>query len=274
MRTTHLLLAISLVSATAFAGPKQEAKKHIDKAMKAHADGKFDVALTELRAAYKLDPQPDLLYAMGQVYSKLGHCTDATDSFEKFRKAKKSDPTIGKVVDEAIAACKPSDTPFQDTHATTGPTDAAKTESKVEAPPPVEPPKAEPPPPVEPPKAEPLPVKPMPPVATSSPWYGDAIGDALVVGGVAAIVVAGVEYSGARSSVDDASNATTLAQYNKSLDDAHSKRTVSLIVGGAGAALIAGGLVHYMFHSKQTETHGVAIVPTGDGAMLTWSGGL
>ena len=34
MRTTHLVLAISLVSATAFAGKKQEAKKHVDKATK------------------------------------------------------------------------------------------------------------------------------------------------------------------------------------------------------------------------------------------------
>lgn len=293
MRTTHLLLAISLVSATAFAGPKQEAKKHVDKAMKAHAEGKFDVALTELRAAYKLDPQPDLLYAMGQVYSKLGRCTDATGAFEKFRKAKKKDPTIGKVVDEAIAACKTADSPFQDTHAVEGTTEPAKTEpaktepvktepakvettaSKVEEPPP---PKVEtPPPPVEQPKAEPLPEKqmpPPPPVASTSHWYGDVIGDVLVVGGIAAFVGAGIEYKGARSSVDDASNATTLDQYNKALDDAHGKRNVSLILGGAGAALVVGGLVHYMFHGKHAETHGVAIVPTADGGMITWTGGL
>ena len=131
MRTTHhLLLAISLVSVTAFAGHKQDAKKHVDKAMKAHAEGKFDVALTELRAAYKLDPQPDLLYAMGQVYSKLGRCTDATESFEKFRNIKKKDATIGKVVDEAIAACKPADTPFSDSHPAEGTTaEAAKTDA-------------------------------------------------------------------------------------------------------------------------------------------------
>jgi len=298
MRTTHLLLALSLVSATAFAGPKQAAKKHVDKAMKAHAEGKFDVALTELRAAYKLDPQPDLLYAMGQVYSKLGRCTDATESFEKFRKAKKKDSTIAKVVDEAIAACKPADTPFQDTHAAEGTTEPAKTEpaktepvktepakveSKVEEPPPPppaveEPPKVETPPPapVETPKDEPLPEKQLPPapVASTSHWYGDVLGDALVAGGIVAVVGGGIEYKSARSSIDDAANATTLDQYNKSVDDGHSKRTVSLILGGAGAALIAGGLVHYMFHGKHAETHGVAVVPTAGGGMITWTGGL
>jgi hypothetical protein len=296
MRTTHhLLLAISLVSVTAFAGHKQDAKKHVDKAMKAHAEGKFDVALTELRAAYKLDPQPDLLYAMGQVYSKLGRCTDATESFEKFRKAKKNDATIGKVVDEAIAACKPADTPFSDSHpaeATTA--EPAKTEPATSEPATTEPATTEPakvetapsppvetapPPPVEtaPPPVEtaPPPSAEKPPTAAAGPghWYGDVIGDALVAGGIAAVVVSGVEYAGARGSVDDASNATTLDQYNTSLDDAHSKRTISLVLGGAGVALIAGGLVHYMFHGKHAES-AVAIVPTAGGGMITWSGGL
>jgi tetratricopeptide (TPR) repeat protein len=292
MRTTHhLLLALSLVSVTAFAGHKQDAKKHVDKAMKAHAEGKFDVALTELRAAYKLDPQPDLLYAMGQVYSKLGRCTDATESFEKFRKTKKNDATIGKVVDEAIAACKPADTPFSDSHPAEGSTtEPATTEPAKTEPTTTEPAKVEttPAPPVETAPAPPVETAPSPPVETAPPppaekpptappgpghWYGDVVGDALVTGGIVAIVVSGVEYAGARSSVDDASNAMTLDQYNKSLDDAHGKRTVSLILGGAGVALVAGGLVHYMFHGKHAES-GVAVVPTAGGGMITWSGGL
>lgn len=291
MRTTHhLLLALSLVSVTAFAGHKQDAKKHVDKAMKAHAEGKFDVALTELRAAYKLDPQPDLLYAMGQVYSKLGRCTDATESFEKFRNTKKKDATIGKVVDEAIAACKPADTPFSDSHPAEGSTtEPAKSEPATTEPTTTEPAKVEttqappvetaPAPPVEtaPPPVETAPPPPAekPPMAAPGPghWYGDVVGDALVAGGIVAIVVSGVEYAGARSSVDDASNAMTLDQYNKSLDDAHGKRTVSLILGGAGVALVAGGLVHYMFHGKHAES-GVAVVPTAGGGMITWSGGL
>jgi tetratricopeptide (TPR) repeat protein len=292
MRTTHhLLLALSLVSVTAFAGHKQDAKKHVDKAMKAHAEGKFDVALTELRAAYKLDPQPDLLYAMGQVYSKLGRCTDATESFEKFRKTKKNDATIGKVVDEAIAACKPADTPFSDSHPAEGSTtEPAATEPAKTEPTTTEPAKVEttPAPPVETAPAPPVETAPSPPAETAPPppaekpptappgpghWYGDVVGDALVTGGIVAIVVSGVEYAGARSSVDDASNAMTLDQYNKSLDDAHGKRTVSLILGGAGVALVAGGLVHYMFHGKHAES-GVAVVPTAGGGMITWSGGL
>lgn len=283
MRSTSIVLAISLVSTAALAGPKpkgpkkedkdataKEAKDHIDKATKAHAAGKYDVALSELRAAYNIDPQPDLLYAMGQVFSKLGRCTDATDSFEKFRAEKKNDPTISKVVDEAIAACKPTSTPFQDSHATEGPTEPAKTEPVKAEPPP---PPAEPPPP----PAEPTPVvvQPPPPAAEGShAWYGDVLGDVLVAGGVVAVISAGFEYKSARSSLDDAENAMSLDSYNKLVDDAHSKRNVSLLLGGAGAALIAGGLVHYMFHGKHGETHSVAIVPTSGGGFITLSGDL
>jgi hypothetical protein len=308
MRHLPLFLSISLVCSLAFAGPKQEAKKHVDKAMKAHADGKFHIALSELRAAYKLDPQPDLLYAMGQVYSKLGRCTDATAAFERFRKAKHADPSIGKVVDEAVAACKhTSDSPFVDAQAAdvepakaASKGEPAKTASKVEPtkaaskgempapPPPTElpPPVAPPPPPVTqptPPVTQPTPPPSMtppasvapalPPVAANRPWYTDALGDALLATGVVGLAGAGFEFRAARTSIDDSAHATTLAQYTHAVDDAHHKRTYSLIIGGAGAALVAGALVHYKLHGKHAESH-VAIVPASGGGILCWTGGL
>jgi len=288
MRTTLTILALSLSAAVAHAGPKEEAKKHVDRAMKAHAAGKFDVALTELRAAYKLDPQPDLLYALGQVYSKLGRCTDANAEFEKFRTAKNKDPQISKIVDDAIAACHPTNSPFADTTAgeKTEPTtpeasgEPAKVETTVEqpTPPPTEEPK---PVPVAPPAATPAPVadEPHPPpadtsIAGSRPWYRDVVGDALVAGGVVALVGAGIEYSGARSSLDDAENATSLTSYNSLVDDAHSKRTVSVLLGVGGVALIGAGVVRFMLHDRGGETHGVAIVPTSGGGLITWGGSL
>jgi hypothetical protein len=100
------------------------------------------------------------------------------------------------------------------------------------------------------------------------------LGDALVASGVVAVVAAGFEYKSARSSLDDAENATSLDSYNTLVDDAHGKRNVSLVLGGAGAALIVGGLVHYMHHGKSAEAHGVAIVPVSGGGLITFSGGL
>jgi hypothetical protein len=247
-------LVLALVAGTASAAPKRkpkspdpkdvaakqaEAKQHVDAATAAHAAGKLDVALTELRAAYELDPQPDLLFAMGQVQAGLGDCTAARDSYEQYRAAMNSEAGIGAAVDAAIAACG-----------------------------------ASPPPPTTTTQAAP----PAPAPAGVGPWYTDVIGDVLTGGGAIALATAGLEYRSARSALDDAEHATTLADYNKLVDSAHSDRTFALVLGGAGAALVAGGIVHYMMHGKTTETRGVAIVPMAGGGSIvlsgTFSGGL
>src|SRR5512135_3446295 len=109
IRLRYALASLALLAGSAVAGPKQEAKKHVDKATKLHKEGKFAEALVELQAAYKLEPkQTDLLFAIGQVHSKLGQCTEATEYFQKFGKAKHS-KQVDAVVDEAIKACKPAD---------------------------------------------------------------------------------------------------------------------------------------------------------------------
>src|SRR5262249_54452657 len=64
----------------------------------------------DLEAAYALDPNPDLLYALGQVDAKLGRCGDATTYYKRFAATQK-DPRVAKVVDQAIAACKPTSDP-------------------------------------------------------------------------------------------------------------------------------------------------------------------
>jgi hypothetical protein len=237
----HAALVLALVAGTASAAPKAKAKlspaqeaevkQHVDAATAAHAAGKLDVALTELRAAYAIDPQPDLLFATGQVQAELGQCDDARTSFEQYRTAMKDEAGIGSAIDAAIAACA-------------APAPAA----------------AVPPPP-------------PPPAATRAPWYTDAVGDALVGGGVVALVASGLEYRAARSKLDDAEHAANLADYSKSVDSAHSDRTISVVLGVAGVALVAGGVVRYVMHGKTSAEH-VAIVPMAGGGMISISGGL
>jgi len=268
------IVLVALATATAVAGPKQarDAKKHVDRATKLHKDGKFEDALVELQAAYKLDPQVDLLYAIGQVYSKLGRCDDATTAFRDFAK-KKHQPDVAQVVDEAIAACVPVAPPAP-------PPPPAP--AVVVAPPPPAPEPAPPaPPPTPPPTPAPEPapavvVAPPPPPVTvdaSQPWYRDVIGDALVAGGVAAAVTGIVVYQSARSDLDAAEKSGTLAGYQQLVDDAHGKRTISLVLVGGGLALAGAGLVHYVVHRSGHETHGLAIAPAHGGGLVTWSGG-
>ena len=98
-------LGLGLAFHPAHAEPNAQAKLHIDAAMKAHAAGNFAVAHDELTEAYRLDPQPEILFALGQVNGKLDRCADAIDAYEKFLATSK-DPDANQITTQAIAACK------------------------------------------------------------------------------------------------------------------------------------------------------------------------
>src|ERR1051325_11147589 len=105
-------LGLVLAPVIARADPGDDAKAHVARATQAHKDGRFDDARVELEAAYALTPKPELLYALGQVHAKLGRCGDAATYFQRFA-ATQSDPQVGKVIEQAIAACKPAASPAQ-----------------------------------------------------------------------------------------------------------------------------------------------------------------
>src|SRR5690606_36227471 len=149
------------------------------------------------------------------------NCTAAIDHYEQFLAAVK-DRSKQAVARQAIEACKQRL--------------AEKTDVPEPAPATVEAPPSEPePPPVEegpveapppdpaadsPPHAGSL--EPAPAVVTRtthSPWYRDVLGDALVLGGVAAAVGSIVMYRGARSDLDSAEGATTLDRYTEHRDN-------------------------------------------------------
>lgn len=245
MMTNLRTLTISLVLCAplvAHAGDK--AQPHIAKAMQAHKAGNFAEALAELQLAYKLDPKPELLFAIGQVNVKLERCDDAVTYYEKYLATK---PTARAAADtrEAIATCK-----------------AQQLAAQL------------PPPPLPPPSDSPyLPGREKAAVThTRAPWYKDKVGDALVVGGVAASVIGLVLYAGARGELDDAESAPDLPHYEDLVDSAHSKRTWSIVLVGSGVALIGVGVAHYMLHDRHTETRGIGMVPTTSGGLVTWSG--
>jgi tetratricopeptide (TPR) repeat protein len=280
MRAPHLLLfgliafAPQLASADKQAAKKKQAKAHLAKAMKAHAKDNFPVALKELQAAYGLDPEPDLLYAIGQVYVKLDKCPDAIKSYEAYL-ATKPAPQATADTEQAIKTCN------------------AKSEPPPE-PPPVA---AEPPPPAPPPPPEPPPppvVTPPPPVVATappaapptstvvvvtppertSPWYTDKVGDALVGGGAAAGVVGLILYRSATSALDDAEASKSIDSYRSLVDDAKSKRTYSVVFLVGGGALIGAGIARYVMHGHKArhETQ-LGMVPDRGGGLVTWSGG-
>lgn len=235
-------LGLGLAPAIAHADPGEDAKAHVARATQAHKEGRYDDARVELQAAYALTPKPELLYALGQVHAKLGRCADATAYYRWFA-ATQSDPQVAKVVDQAIAACKPATPP------------------PAAAPPPAAPP------------ASPAPAAAAPPGGAR--WYDDKLGDGLVLAGITAVIVGLVEYHSAASDLDAAEDHTatpTVARYFDLVGEAHDKRTTALVLTGVGGLLIAGGVVHYALHDRGAEARGVAVAPAPGGGLVTYEG--
>lgn len=278
-KTSNLLACIALAIVLAAprpadAGPKQEAKAHVDRATKAHKAGDLEKALKELQAAYGLDPQPQLLYALGQLYTKLGRCSEASDAYLRFL-ASGADAATAQVVKQAIDSCKaPAPTePAQDTEEP--PLPPGKEPAKVD--PPVA--KTQPPPAkTQPPPKKtvatiraPEPESPPPVSGTTKPWYRDVVGDVLVVGGVASLVLGGLAYRAARTDLDTAEEVSNHAQYEELVDGAKTKRLVGVALASGGAVFVTAGVLRFMLRDKRTEVRRVGVAPTRGGGLLTWT---
>lgn len=251
MRLALTVLTTLALATRVHAGPKEEAAAHIERGTQAHAAGDYRGALVELQAAYKLDPQPELLYAIGQVYVKLDDCREAISYYERFL-ATKPDREAASEIDGAIAECKKR-----------LPAAPAK---------PAEPPPKPPEPsskPAEPPK--PIEAPPSLQADVAAPWYKDKLGTGLVIGGVIAAVVGLAVYNSAVSDLDAAEAATRLDTYNQLVEDAHTKRTSSVILVGGGVALVGAGVARYLLRDRSRETRGIALAPTRGGGVVHWT---
>ncbi len=235
MKHLVVIAALMALPLSAIAGPKEkaEAQAHIKKATAAHEAGSFDVALGELEAAYALDPQADLLYAIGQVQVKLNNCTVAITFYEKFL-ATNPGPEPSAAANEAINSCK-------------------ATLAAQQTPPEV----IQPPPP--------------PPEPKPEPRKFDIIGTTLVGAGVVSTVIGVVMYSSAINALDDSEHAATYPEAQGLIDDAHSKRTLAVIFSVAGVAAIGVGAWHYLHFRKTEQTH-VGVAPSSHGGLVTLQG--
>jgi tetratricopeptide (TPR) repeat protein len=251
IRAALALLAVA--TATAHADPKA-AREHVQRATSAYAAGKYKDALSELTLAYALGPDPQILFAIGQVHVKLGDCDSATAFYRRFLDTHPSSDDAS-VAREAIDKC-------------------ARTATKPAQEPAPEPVPAPPPPtPAPAPPPEPTPVAVPAPVTVASdpvPWYRDSLGDALVIAGLAGGAAAGALYATALSVRDDADRATTYGAYHADLDRAHSLRTYSIVSGVAGGVLAVTGLLRYGLHDRGRVEHVVSAAPTRGGALVTF----
>ncbi len=223
-----------------------QAKQHTTRAVKLYNQRKYDAALDELHKAADLDPSPELLYAIGQVHTKLGHCVDAITYYQRYLDSHPGQvPTL--VTTRAIKDC----------------------EAKLPPPPPPPPKLA----PAAPPKDPDPPAKQASVLAAGPRWYDDKLADGLVAGGVVSSVIGLLCYRAALGDLDHADTSTTLPDHAMHVDNAQTMRGYALVFGGLGVGLATAGVVRYELHRGRAK-HEVAVVPTAGGAMISVSGSL
>jgi tetratricopeptide (TPR) repeat protein len=242
MRVGLSLLLVTGLAGAALADAKKEAKLHLDKAGIAHKEGRYDDARKELEIAYTLDPNPALLYAIGQVHVMQGQCPQAITFYERFIASKPSEAQVKKA-QEAIETCKKLQAEK--------PPDEPVVEKPVEKPIIVE--------------------KPVTVVTTTKPWYTDVVGDVLVGLGIGVGVAGAIVYKGALSDRDAADRVMSYEEYDGLLDDSGKKQRLAIILGASGSALIIGGIISYIVRDRTVETRTVAVTPTQQGGIVTWS---
>jgi hypothetical protein len=226
-----LVLAIVIAARTAMAAPRgAAAKAAFTQGVTAYKAGDFVVASEALERSFKLEADPETLFAWAQSERKQSHCDKAIPLYERlltFDMPAANKTAISTNLSECkavIAAAKPPAAP--------PPVDEAKSASPVA----VEQPRVD----VEP--------KPVPTSTESKPWWKDPVGDGLVVVGlVGAGVGAGMLVS-ASSLNRQADGTTSYSDYQRLREDANSRSELGLISAGAGGVFVVGGILWYATH--------------------------
>ncbi len=242
VRTASLVVLLALAAApgTARADAKAGAKLRMERAAELHRAGNFAAAMNELAVAYTLDPQPEMLYGIGQLHVALGDCSQAILFYERFLSTR-PDPVPAAAATEAIETCR-TDPDSLKAGAASGAAPLAGSRPD-EA-----------------------------PGDGPTRWYADKAGGALLGGGIVLGAIAVATYASARSDLDAAEAAPDAATHDELADRAGDKRTIAAVIGVAGIGLAGAAITRYVLVSRRAGTRAaVGIAPASGGGLVTWS---
>jgi tetratricopeptide (TPR) repeat protein len=232
-----------------------EAKEHLERGLERYTSRDYLAAIKEFEDGYALEPRSEFLFAWAQAERLSGDCSSAIALYRKFLKynppTQQAEAAIQNLARcEAALATRPDETP-----------DDAPTSPR------------------RPGTAAPIPVAPavlaapvQAPVANApqgpGPWYTDVWGGALTGVGLAAVAAGVVLF--ALSAKPDEAQAGQIGydEYANRVDAAQSKRTMSYVTMGVGAALVGGGLARYMLRGPRAQQR-----PTVASAAPWWGDG-
>jgi tetratricopeptide (TPR) repeat protein len=213
-----IVLLLVLASAGVVYADRPDRPDRLERIRRAYESGDFQAVRAELLAAYELEPQPQLLFALGQVELNLGNYQAAIDYYEKFIATSPNQEQVA-LAQQAIGAAR--------MRLATPPPDPVLTPA---------------PPPPPPPRDERRPVPPR-------QWYAEDTG--LVALGSAAIVVgAGLLYYSHRLGTG---RSGSLADYHERVELSRTTRWTGLGVTAAGALVVGITLLRWRLRPDGTD---------------------
>jgi hypothetical protein len=274
-------LCVASVAAAQPAKPNPDAERHHQRGLAAlRAEPKdFTTAAAEFAAAYAIDPRPRYLFNLALAQRLGGACRKAIESYRAYLDTHPPESYAGDAR-TGIERCE------------------KLLAAEADVPLAVDPKPAEPPRLVEqtrPDETRPgtpgTPATPATPGAARpgagpdqsadlvahspsparGPWYRDRAGTALVVTGAAAGIAGAVCYVLARRAAAATFDPGTLDDYESNRGRAGALQTASWITTGAGAALIAGGVIRYATRPAARRGE-LALRPTTSGIALVLGG--
>ena len=236
-----ILAAVQLTSALAFAQSAPTSPEY-KKAIDAYKAGKYDEAATLLEAAYKVEPKPEILFALAQAERLGGKCDKAIVHYKQLL-TQTTELATAKAVQNNLALCPGGEPP------------PPKTEPKVD-------PKSDD-------KSTP---EPRIDVVQKTVYVQKT--DPLAVGLLAGGALSGGFAVGmllrSSSTRDDANSARTLDDANELHDRADRDRLIAIVAGGVGAVAIGFAVFRLATGKKQASSE-VAVTPTSGGGTFVFS---
>lgn len=238
--TTAFGLALIGLPATSVAGPPEqlvqdeEARGHFERGQAAFADGEYETAITELKAAYAIEEAPILLYAWAQAERLAGDCERAIELYARFLATAPPEAQEEKARSN-IEVCG-------------GDPDAVYVEPEEE---PAQPEADVPPAPGGPEQVD-----------EPQPEGPEILGPALLAGGGAFALTGGILLGVGLSQGNQAVEADTQDDFVDETDGARSLYTAGIVLIGVGAAIMVGGAVRMgIVGAKKKRANDVAFAP-------------
>jgi tetratricopeptide (TPR) repeat protein len=206
---------------------KPAARAHLQAGMKLYEQEHFVEAIAELRQGLAIDPQPDILYALGQAERKRGDCAHAVEYYQSCL-ALVNDPAAAAAIKVQIERCQVSSgaEPQKPFEVEPWPTESAGAKPAA----------------AEAAQLTPASPSPSPSPAHERSWRRDPLAASAVAVGLGGIVAGGVLVGLAKARLDVASDSYQKYSDARGWPNVWTGGIVSLSVGGA---LVAFGVVRY-----------------------------